>query len=83
LAFYIPDFYCASEKLTIELDGKVHLYRKEKDAFRDNILNSFGLKVLRIKNEELATIEMVLKKIRNEFVSYTTSEQDSTPPTPL
>jgi len=51
--FYVPDFYCSKENLAIELDGKIHLYRKEHDRNRDEILNAIGIKVLRFQNEEL------------------------------
>ena len=61
--FYIADFYCSKEKLVIELDGPIHLQQKEKDMKRDLILSSRGLKIIRIKNEELTDIEKVLKKI--------------------
>ena len=67
LDFYIPDFYCAEEKLVIELDGKIHLETKERDAFRDSILTDLGLNVMRIKNEELENMEEVLDRIRDEF----------------
>ena len=65
--FYIPDFYCKKEMLIIELDGPVHDHQKERDRKRDLILYSRNLKVLRIKNEELADIETVLNKVSNEF----------------
>ena len=65
--FYVPDFFCYKENLAIELDGKIHLYRKEKDNRRDEILNELGIKVLRIKNEELKDIDIVLLKIKKEF----------------
>jgi very-short-patch-repair endonuclease len=65
--FYIPDFYCASEKLIIELDGKVHDFQKERDYRRDEILIANNLRVLRIKNEELGYIQHVLQKIILEF----------------
>ena len=67
LEFYIPDFYCAQEKLVVELDGKIHLQTKERDAFRDSILEHLGLTVLRIKNEELEDVERVLSKIKACF----------------
>ena len=72
--FYIPDFYCSKEKLVIELDGKIHLKNRERDQFRDSILKSKGLKVLRIKNEELNNIDAVLTKIKNSF-----NQHDFTP----
>ncbi len=65
--FYVPDFYCAKEKLIIELDGKIHEYTKERDAFRDSILKHFGLTVLRFKNEELKDIKSVLDIIKENF----------------
>ncbi len=61
--FFIPDFYCASEKLIIELDGPIHDFQKEKDYQREQILTSNNLRVLRIRNEELANIEQVKYKI--------------------
>ncbi len=65
--FYVPDFFCYKENLAIELDGKIHLYRKKEDNRRDEILNQLGIKVLRIKNEELTDTEEVLVKIKKEF----------------
>ena len=42
---YIVDFYCASEKLVIELDGDVHnnSIAVEKDAQRDNYLKKIRI----------------------------------------
>jgi len=61
--FFIPDFYCAKEKLIIELDGKIHDYQIDRDRNRDEILKAKGLKILRIRNEELTDLEKVMKKI--------------------
>jgi len=65
--FYVPDFYCIKEKLAIELDGKIHEFIKQKDTRRDSILRESGIKVLRIKNEELQNIDKVLAKIKCNF----------------
>ncbi len=49
---YIVDFYCASAKLVIELDGSQH-YETEGaayDAERSQYLEAHGLKVLRFSN---------------------------------
>jgi very-short-patch-repair endonuclease len=70
LYFFIPDFYCASEKLVIELDGPIHDFQKDKDYFRDIILENKHLRVLRIKNEELNNMELTTQKIVQMF--YTT-----------
>jgi len=49
---YVVDFYCASAKLVIELDGSQH--REEKGAIsdyeRDAYLHSIGITVLRYSN---------------------------------
>jgi very-short-patch-repair endonuclease len=65
--FFIPDFYCASEKLIIELDGPVHDFQKENDYRWEQILTSNNFRVLRIRNEELSNIEEVKKKITDMF----------------
>jgi very-short-patch-repair endonuclease len=61
--FFVADFYCAEEKLVIEVDGKVHDSQKDKGGQRDEILKYLGLRVLRIENEELGDIEKVKSKI--------------------
>ncbi len=52
---YIVDFYCASKKTVIELDGSQHYEEKgkETDKERDEFLKSFGIKVLRYSNAEV------------------------------
>ena len=52
---YIVDFYCASAKLVIEIDGSQHyeLQGKTSDAERTAVLESYGLKVIRYSNREI------------------------------
>ena len=61
----MTDFYCGSKKLVIELDGKHHEFgeQKEYDAARDKLMKEFGLKILRVKNDEMRKIDEVLAKI--------------------
>ena len=52
---YIADFYCASKKLVIELDGGQH-YNDENiqyDIERTAYFNSIGISVVRYTNEEV------------------------------
>ena len=63
--FFVADFYCAKYKLVIELDGKIHDYQQEHDKWRDEIIEWHGMRVLRIKNEELQNIKEVLNKIKS------------------
>ena len=56
LGRYIADFYCAEAKLVIELDGGQHYEQAgaEKDAQRTAFLEGYGLKVIRIPNNEVS-----------------------------
>ena len=60
---FVVDFFCAEKKLIIELDGKIHDFQKKDDEWRESILKERGLKVIRIRNEELVNIEKVKQKI--------------------
>jgi len=57
LGKYIVDFYCASAKLVIELDGSQHFDENNivKDTERTSFLEKYGLKVIRIPNNQINT----------------------------
>ena len=60
----ILDFYCRSAKLAIELDGGVHDNQVEHDQARTEHLESYGLRVIRFRNEEVVyDLPSVLKRI--------------------
>jgi len=61
--FYVLDFYCDSAKTAIELDGDIHNEQLNYDRKRENDLHWLGIKVLRIKNAELADIENIKLRI--------------------
>ena len=52
---FIVDFYCASARLVIELDGSQHYEDRnvKKDADRTAFLEGYGLRVIRIPNNEV------------------------------
>ena len=52
---YIVDFYCATAKLVIEIDGARHFSEVGKiiDCKRDNYLKKLGLVVMRFSNSEI------------------------------
>ncbi|MBL7848427.1 MAG: endonuclease domain-containing protein [Cyclobacteriaceae bacterium] len=62
--FYVADFYCAEKKLVVELDGRIHDSQLGYDRDRDEVMTELGLHVLRIRNEELNNLDVVLNKIR-------------------
>jgi len=74
---YIVDFYCASSKLVIEVDGGSHFTEEGSayDKMRTELLNLYGLKVIRFTNNEvLNKFDYVCKKI---------DEETMIPPAPL
>ncbi len=68
---YIVDFYCASKKLVIELDGGQHNEKliESEDRKRTEYLTKQGYKVLRFWNNDVEqNIEGVLETIRREIL---------------
>ena len=49
----IADFYCATAKLVVELDGETHVGREAHDAARQRRLETTGLSVLRFLNSDV------------------------------
>ncbi len=65
---YILDFYCFEANLAIEVDGKIHLNQIEYDLEKTRFLESSGLKVLRILNEDIEMrLEWVLEIINTSL----------------
>ena len=57
LGKYIADFYSAEAKLVIELDGSQHYEDRniKNDADRTAFLEGYGLRVIRIPNNEVGS----------------------------
>ncbi|MBP6870738.1 MAG: endonuclease domain-containing protein [Bacteroidales bacterium] len=66
--YFVADFYCAEARLVIEIDGPIHKIQVDYDEQRDFILKQKGLRILRIKNEELKDINNVKNKIINALL---------------
>ena len=69
---YVVDFYCASEKLIIELDGESHrnAIREQSDLEKDETLRMLGYRVLRFSNSEVFhqteyIIEQIKRSLKN------------------
>jgi very-short-patch-repair endonuclease len=72
---FIVDFFCAQLRLVIEVDGESHFTDEGRDYDweRTQILEGYGLKVLRFTNDDvLQDLEGVCRRIEEEI-----------PPTPL
>ena len=73
---FILDFYCAEEKIAIELDGLIHIKQKDYDAARQEIIENNGVRVIRFKNEMvLNDINSVLDSIKTSFPSPSKMEK--------
>jgi transcriptional regulator len=67
---FIADFYCHKLKLVIEIDRGIHNTKdnKEYDKNRDEEMKRFGLKIIRITNDDIIeNIEQVLLTIKSEI----------------
>ena len=68
---HILDFYCASERLAIELDGAHHytVNGMENDAERTAALSVYNIRVIRFENKEVfEALNSVIERIRQEFL---------------
>ena len=73
---FIADFYCARLKLVIEVDGSIHELPENQayDIGRSEILNDFGITVIRFSNDQIINdissviqiIEKSVKQLLNE-----------------
>jgi very-short-patch-repair endonuclease len=50
---FIVDFYCHAAGLVVEVDGQIHDGQKARDAERDAALADLGLRVIRVRNEDV------------------------------
>lgn len=69
---FVIDFYCPELKLAVELDGDVHNLpeQKEYDIARQKYLEKFGIKFIRITNEEfLGNPNKAFSKIEKKIIS--------------
>jgi very-short-patch-repair endonuclease len=72
-SFYIADFYSAKSKFVVEVDGPIHLLKKEYDANRDLVMQSWEFNILRFTNDEVLNhLDMVVKKI-DDYLSILTN----------
>ena len=55
LGNYVADFYCASHRLAVEVDGDSHFTAAgiRHDTVRDAALRAMGLNILRFTNEDV------------------------------
>ena len=84
---YVLDFFCASERLAIEIDGEAHGRgdRPQRDAVRDAWLVSQGIKVIRISAVDVlddveAAVLHIMSSARRDYPSTTRCAGGPPPP---
>lgn len=67
---FIADFYCHEVKLIIEADGAIHNSNKSKeyDKGRTEMLNEWGIEVLRFSNDQIITKPLQVIKSIEEII---------------
>lgn len=64
--FYILDFIVTNRLLVVEIDGKVHDAKAKYDKQRDDFCRKMGLKILRVKNEDVEKLITKIKRFKKE-----------------
>ena len=64
---YFADFYCHSVCLVVEIDGMSHDDRAKYDHQRTDYMNSAGIKVIRVTNDDvLEDLDAVVRYIARQ-----------------
>ncbi len=66
IGYFISDFYCHEIKLIIELEGKVHNKKEQKeyDKLRKELIDTWGYTIIDFKNKQIYNdIEKVIQTI--------------------
>lgn len=50
---FVVDFVCVEARLVVEVDGPIHDTQAEQDAYRTEVIASYGFRVLRLQNEKV------------------------------
>jgi putative DNA methylase len=68
---FVVDFFCAAERLIVEVDGAVHDLQQELDRERQMLLESLGLRFLRLSAHAVETdLFTCLKQIEAAFTLH-------------
>lgn len=63
---YVVDFYCPTRAVIVEVDGEIHTDsdQEEHDHVREEVLHEMGLRILRVRNQEVINhLDDVLQNI--------------------
>ena len=76
---FIADFYCHKAGLIIEIDGAQHFTEdgRTRDEFRTEILEGYGLKVIRFTNRQIETDFPAVCRYIDAVVKTSLDEKDA------
>jgi very-short-patch-repair endonuclease len=78
---FVVDFYCASERLAVEVDGAIHQTQQDADRERQKLIESLGIRFVRVSADEVEqNLHAVLEKIRFAFHFSTPEPTIEVPP---
>ncbi len=85
IVYYILDFYCADARLAIEIDGAGHFTEEGKalDKVRTELLNRYGIQVIRFTNNQIeeyfsAVCGIIERVLRERIQRFQTTDEITT-----
>jgi putative DNA methylase len=66
---FVVDYFCREESLVVEVDGPIHESQKELDRQRQDLIESLGLRFVRVSSHLVETnLPLALAQIRSAFL---------------
>lgn len=53
LGAFVLDFYCAEERLAVEVDGRIHESQQQADQLRQALIETLGIRFVRVTAEQV------------------------------
>ncbi len=80
---FVLDFFCAEERLAVEVDGPIHASQREADQMRQELIESLGVRFVRIPAETVEhDLPAALSAIRAAFAPDETAASAASLPSP-
>ena len=71
---FVVDFFCAAERLIVEVDGRIHTTQVDADRERQLLLETLGLRFVRVPADAVENdLSGVLERIAQAIADHTDS----------
>ncbi|MCL4876606.1 MAG: DUF559 domain-containing protein [Anaerolineae bacterium] len=75
---FVLDFYCAEERLAVEVDGSIHETQQEADRLRQALIEETGIRFVRVSAETVeSNLDAALAAIRAAFLPSPRATDDT------